>query len=85
MNTPTLRWRVMEMFPVLLNIVAVAREVWNSCRSSHDEGSLEWGRAGWGGRGHRETDRGWPSGQIMTKLRTESARFLLPLGFVGVI
>jgi len=49
------------------------------------KGARSGAELGGGGRGHRETDRGWPSGQIMTKLRTESARFLLPLGFVGVI
>ena len=65
------------MFPILLNIVAMACEVWNSCRSSHDEGSQEWGRAGWGGRGHQETDRGWPSGQITTELHVSFFFFSL--------
>lgn len=47
----------MEMFPILLNIMPWHWKAWNSGRSSHDEGSTGVGRAGWGGRGHRETDR----------------------------
>ena len=75
------------MLPLPLDIVVGEREVWNSCRSSRDEGSQAEDKADTGRRAelgeHKEADTGWPPDQITTEHNTESAHFLFfPLSSV---
>lgn len=72
---PLTRGRVMEMLPLPLDIVAGDHEVWNSCRSSRDEGSQAEDKVA-----QRSRYR-WPLDQITTEHNTESAHFLFPSFF----